>query len=107
LANEQVIDGACWRCSTPVVARDLEQWFFRITQYADELLAGLETLAAWPEKVVVMQQNWIGRSEGARLKFPIVGPTFRSGDTASLDVPTDAIEIFTTRIDTIYGATFV
>jgi leucyl-tRNA synthetase len=93
LANEQVVDGACWRCGTTVVTRDLEQWFFRITAYADELLEGLDTLAAWPEKVVVMQRNWIGRSEGARIKFPVVG----GGD----------IEIFTTRIDTIYGATFV
>jgi leucyl-tRNA synthetase len=95
LANEQVIDGACWRCGSTVVARDLEQWFFRITQYADELLKGLETLTEWPEKVVVMQRNWIGRSEGARIKFPVAGR------------PDRAIEIFTTRIDTIYGATFV
>ncbi len=94
LANEQVVDGACWRCGNPVTTRDLEQWFFRITAYADELLAGLDTLEAWPEKVVVMQRNWIGRSEGARLRFPIAGAS-------------DAIEIFTTRIDTIYGATFV
>src|SRR5439155_1282407 len=73
---------------------DLEQWFFRITQYADELLEGLESLTGWPEKVVVMQRNWIGRSEGARVTFPVAG--------------TDAaIEVFTTRIDTIYGATFV
>src|SRR5437764_9568144 len=94
LANEQVIDGACWRCGTLVEQRSLEQWFFKITAYADELLAGLDTLAEWPEKVVVMQRNWIGRSEGARLKFPAVG----------FDEP---VEIFTTRIDTIYGATFV
>jgi len=94
LANEQVIEGACWRCGSPVVARDLEQWFFRITAYADELLKGLDTLTEWPEKVVTMQRNWIGRSEGARLKFPVAGAA-------------DAIEIFTTRIDTIYGATFV
>ncbi len=93
LANEQVVDGACWRCGTTVVTRDLEQWFFRITAYADELLKGLDALEAWPEKVVVMQRNWIGRSEGARIKFPVVG----GGD----------IDIFTTRIDTIYGATFV
>ena len=95
LANEQVIDGACWRCGSTVVTRDLEQWFFRITAYADELLQGLETLTEWPEKVVVMQRNWIGRSEGARLKFPVARR------------PTAAIEVFTTRIDTIYGATFV
>jgi len=94
LANEQVIDGACWRCGSTVVARDLEQWFFRITQYADELLKGLDSLADWPEKVVVMQRNWIGRSEGARITFPVAG------------APDQSIEIFTTRIDTIYGATF-
>ncbi len=94
LANEQVVDGACWRCGTTVVARDLDQWFFRITAYADELLKGLDTLSEWPEKVVVMQRNWIGRSEGARIIFPVA-------DTG------EPIEIFTTRIDTIYGATFV
>jgi leucyl-tRNA synthetase len=94
LANEQVIDGACWRCGTTVVPRELDQWFFRITAYADELLAGLDTLKDWPEKVVVMQRNWIGRSEGARVTFPVAG-----GNTG--------IEIFTTRIDTIYGATVV
>src|SRR5437899_6531614 len=94
LANEQVIDDACWRCGSTVVPRELEQWFFRITQYADELLAGLDTLIAWPEKVVVMQRNWIGRSEGARVMFPVTRSDAR-------------IEVFTTRIDTIYGATFV
>jgi len=95
LANEQVIDGACWRCGTIVEQRSLEQWFFKITAYADELLAGLDTLKAWPDKVVVMQRNWIGRSEGARLTFPIA------------ESPDLRIEVFTTRIDTIYGATFV
>jgi leucyl-tRNA synthetase len=95
LANEQVIDGACWRCGTPVVARELEQWFFRITEYADELLKGLDTLADWPEKVVVMQRNWIGRSEGARVKFALAGS------------PDQSIEVFTTRIDTVFGATFI
>jgi len=95
LANEQVIEGGvCWRCGTTVVLRDLDQWFFRITAYAEELLKGLETLSDWPEKVVVMQRNWIGRSEGARV-------TFALADTG------EPIEIFTTRIDTIYGATFV
>ena len=101
LANEQVVEGGCWRCGTTVAARDLEQWFFRITAYADELLQGLETLTEWPEKVVVMQRNWIGRSQGARIRFgvvPLSGGAPRAGDD---------IEIFTTRIDTIYGATFV
>ncbi len=104
LANEQVVDGACWRCGTTIVTRDLEQWFFRITAYAEELLKGLDTLTEWPEKVVVMQRNWIGRSEGARLKFPIARSD-RGG--ASVGSAGEAVEIFTTRIDTIYGATFV
>jgi leucyl-tRNA synthetase len=104
LANEQVVDGACWRCGTTIVTRDLEQWFFRITAYAEELLKGLDTLTEWPEKVVVMQRNWIGRSEGARLKFPI-GRSGRSGE--GVGFAGEAVEIFTTRIDTIYGATFV
>ena len=99
LANEQVIDGACWRCGSTVVPRDLEQWFFRITQYADELLKGLDTLTDWPDKVVVMQRNWIGRSEGARVKFSLVG--------AALAAPFTSVEVFTTRIDTIYGANFI
>ena len=94
LANEQVVDGGCWRCGTPVETRDLEQWFFRITAYADELLDATVELKQWPEKVLTMQQNWIGRSEGARVKFPME------------DGGTD-IEVFTTRIDTIFGATFV
>ena len=96
LANEQVVEGACWRCGTTVTIRDLEQWFFRITAYAEELLNDLDTLTEWPEKVVVMQRNWIGRSEGARIQFPVAG-------TAG----NHSVEIFTTRIDTIYGATFV
>ncbi len=94
LANEQVVDGVCWRCSATVVARDLVQWFFKITAYADDLLRGLDTLTEWPEKVVVMQRNWIGRSAGARVKFPVVGAS-------------DLVEVFTTRVDTIFGATFV
>ena len=95
LANEQVVDGGCWRCGTPVETRDLEQWFFRITAYADELLEATYNMIQWPEKVLTMQQNWIGRSEGARVKFPLDGD------------PQTVIEVFTTRIDTIYGATFV
>ena len=94
LANEQVIDGKCWRCDSVVETRELEQWFFRITKYADELLEGIERLPEWPDKVLTMQRNWIGRSEGARVKFPLAeGP--------------DHIEVFTTRIDTIYGANFL
>ena len=94
LANEQVIDGACWRCGTQVIQKDLEQWFLKITHYADDLLAAAEDLDKWPEKVLTMQRNWIGRSEGARVKFPIQGTG-------------DSIEVFTTRIDTIFGATFM
>jgi leucyl-tRNA synthetase len=90
-----VIDGACWRCGSIVEPRDLEQWFFKITEYADELLAGLDTLTDWPEKVVVMQRNWIGRSEGAYVKFALAGE------------PASHVEVFTTRIDTIYGANFI
>ncbi|MDQ3172003.1 MAG: leucine--tRNA ligase [Acidobacteriota bacterium] len=96
LANEQVVDGGCWRCGTPVTQRDLEQWFLRITEYADELLKGTDALGTWPEKVLTMQRNWIGRSEGARVRFQIAG--------AGAD---DQIEVFTTRIDTIYGASFL
>jgi len=103
LANEQVVDGGCWRCGTIVTARELEQWFFRITAYADELLDAIDRLTDWPEKVLTMQRNWIGRSEGARVKFPII-PAGGSPEAASA---ADAIEVFTTRIDTIYGATFV
>ena len=94
LANEQVIDGACWRCGSLVVEKDLEQWFFRITAYADDLLQGIDGLASWPEKVLTMQRNWIGLSEGARVRFAIDGVS-------------EGVEVFTTRIDTIYGATFL
>jgi leucyl-tRNA synthetase len=94
LANEQVVDGACWRCGTAVVQKDLEQWFFKITHYADDLLHAAEGLSKWPEKVLTMQRNWIGRSEGAKVRFPI------QGEDAT-------IEVFTTRIDTIFGATFL
>jgi leucyl-tRNA synthetase len=103
LANEQVVDGACWRCGTTVTRRELEQWFFRITAYADELLDATARLSGWPEKVLTMQQNWIGRSEGARVKFAL--------EPESAAVPSEAsrsaIEVFTTRIDTIYGANFI
>ncbi len=94
LANEQVIDGRCERCGSEVVQRELEQWFLKITDYADRLDAGLDTLEQWPEKVKVMQRNWIGRSLGADVDFPV----------PALGSP---IRIFTTRPDTIYGATFM
>jgi len=98
LANEQVIDGRCWRCDQPVVQKDLEQWFLRITAYADELLADLDKLVdGWPERVLTMQRNWIGRSEGAELTFALAEPTAAA----------DAITVFTTRPDTVFGVTFM
>jgi leucyl-tRNA synthetase len=106
LANEQVVDGKCWRCGTVVTTRDLEQWFFRITQYADELLDGAEGLEAWPEKVLTMQRNWIGRSEGARVRFDLA-PDDRAPSGGGEGTAAGAIEVFTTRIDTIYGANFI
>jgi leucyl-tRNA synthetase len=93
LANEQVVDGRCERCGTPVQQRRLEQWFFKITEYAERLLADFDLLESWPEHVVTMQRNWIGRSEGAEV-------TFRCGEL-DLDFP-----VFTTRPDTLFGATF-
>ncbi len=102
LANEQVVDGACERCGTAVVQRDLEQWFFRITDYADRLLAGLDGLDGWPEKVKLMQRNWIGRSEGAEIDFAIA-----KGDTREADPVEAKITVFTTRPDTLHGATFL
>jgi leucyl-tRNA synthetase len=102
LANEQVVDGGCWRCGSIVETRDLEQWCFRITAYADELLDATAELTKWPEKVLTMQRNWIGKSEGARVTFAIEPGARGQGSGAEA-----AIEVFTTRIDTIFGATFV
>jgi leucyl-tRNA synthetase len=93
LANEQVIDGRCERCGFEVEAKNLEQWFFRITAYADRLLEEMELLESWPERVLAMQRNWIGRSEGAEVIFHI--------EELDIDVP-----VFTTRPDTLFGATF-
>ncbi len=93
LANEQVINGACERCGTPVVRKDLTQWFFRITDYAQRLLDDVDTLVDWPERVLTMQRNWIGRSEGAQVTFEIA----ETGDT---------VDVFTTRPDTLWGVTF-
>ncbi len=94
LANEQVVNGLCWRCDNAVTMKDLEQWFFKITAYADELLRDCDSLTGWPERVVTMQRNWIGRSEGIEVDFKVVDSD-------------KAIKIFTTRQDTLYGATFV
>ncbi len=97
LANEQVEEGRCWRCESVVVQKELEQWFFRITAYAEELLTGCDRLPAWPARVLTMQRNWIGRSIGVEVDFPLAEPR--------PDLP--AIRIFTTRQDTIFGATFM
>ena len=94
LANEQVIDGKGWRTGAQVEKKNLPQWFFKITYYAEELLNGLDSLKLWPDKVKTMQRNWIGKSFGAEIKFEI-----KDGD--------GFLNIFTTRPDTIYGATFI
>ena len=93
LANEQVEQGACWRCGSEVTKKDLEQWFFRITDYAQRLLDDLETID-WPEKIKLMQANWIGRSEGAEVDFALVGHD-------------ETLTVFTTRPDTLFGATYM
>ncbi len=95
LANEQVIEELCWRCDQEVREKKLEQWFFRITDYADELLRDCDKLTGWPEKVLTMQRNWIGKSLGATIRFPLV------------EEPEEAITVFTTRQDTVFGATFL
>ena len=94
LANEQVIDGKCWRCDHEVVKKDLSQWFFKITDYADELLKDLDLLPGWPERVKTMQHNWIGHSEGLEFSFEI--PALN-----------DTVAVYTTRPDTAYGVTFM
>lgn len=94
LANEQVIDGRCWRCDHEVVKKDLEQWFFKITDYAEELLDDLKLLNGWPERVKTMQKNWIGRSEGLEFSF----------DVPCIDAK---LPVYTTRPDTAFGVTFV
>jgi leucyl-tRNA synthetase len=94
LANEQVEDGGCWRCDSEVRQKELDQWFFRITDYAEELLEWTNKLPGWPERVLVMQRNWIGKSYGCEINFP-------------LDNVSGAIKVFTTRQDTVFGATFM
>lgn len=93
LANEQVVDGRCERCGTEVIQKQLEQWFFRITHYADELLSSIDALD-WPESIRSMQRNWIGRSTGVLVRFPLIGHE-------------ECLEVFTTRIDTIFSAAFL
>jgi leucyl-tRNA synthetase len=106
LANEQVIDGCCWRHEeTKVEQRDLEQWFLRITAYAQELLDGLDKLDGWPEKVRTMQRNWIGRSEGTEVDFFLEAQGAR--ERGSKGAGPERIRVFTTRVDTIFGATSV
>ncbi len=94
LANEQVIDGQCWRCETAVEQRELSQWFFKITAYAEELLRDCDRLTGWPERVITMQRNWIGRSDGVELEFQLAEGA-------------GSLKIFTTRPDTLFGATFM
>ncbi|WP_457622815.1 leucine--tRNA ligase [Persephonella sp.] len=95
LANEQVIEGRCWRCDTPVVQKEIPSWFLRITDYAEVLLDDLEQLKGkWPEAVLTMQKNWIGKSVGATIRFPV-------------EDSTQVIEVFTTRPDTVFGVTFM
>ena len=94
LANEQVSEGVCWRCDSQVIKKDLEQWFFRITEYADRLLEDLDLLEGWPEQVRIMQENWIGRSVGADVTFTLPGHE-------------EGITVFTTRPDTLYGVSFM
>ena len=108
LANEQVIDGCCWRHEDTIVEqRDLVQWFFRITAYAQELLEGLDKLDGWPEKVRTMQRNWIGRSEGTEVDFFLAEDAVRSDGHGKAAPAGTRIRVFTTRVDTIFGATSV
>jgi leucyl-tRNA synthetase len=101
LANEQVIDGKGWRSGAPVIQRELDQYFLKITDYADSLLDGLETLDRWPEKVRLMQANWIGRSRGAHVTFPFADPVDKERFGC------EGITVFTTRPDTLFGASFL
>ena len=108
LANEQVVDGCCWRHEdTKVEQRDLEQWFLRITAYAQELLDGLDKLEGWPEKVRTMQRNWIGRSEGTEVDFFLEEKVNQGSGVRDQGSERQRIRVFTTRIDTIFGATSV
>src|SRR5690606_11560251 len=98
LANEQVIDGCCWRCDTKVERKEIPQWFIKITAYADELLRDLDTLPGWPEQVKTMQRNWIGRSQGVQMRFDLAQP---------IENVADHFEVYTTRPDTLMGVTYL
>ena len=103
LANEQVTEGRCWRCDSEVEKRDLTQWYFKITDYAQELLDDLDVLEGWPERVKQQQANWIGRSEGAEVKFTLCD---RAGNAPENPTEDDLITVFTTRADTLFGCSF-
>ena len=103
LANEQVIEGCCWRCHHEVEKRDLTQWYFKITDYAQELLDDLDQLEGWPERVKQQQANWIGRSEGANVDFILCD---KEGNAPAEPTDDDIITVFTTRADTLFGCTF-
>ena len=104
LANEQVIEGRCWRCDSEVEKRDLTQWYYKITDYAQELLDDLDQLEGWPERVKQQQANWIGRSEGANVDFILCD---RDGNAPAEPTEDDIITVFTTRADTLFGTTYV
>jgi len=97
LANEQVKDDKCWRCDSVVIEKDLEQWFFKITEYADRLLQDIEKLKGWPEPVKIMQRNWIGKSQGCEIKFQIKNDQNKNKE----------LLIYTTRPDTLFGVTYM
>jgi leucyl-tRNA synthetase len=107
LANEGVTDGKCWRCGTEVIQKEIAQWFFRITDYADKLLWNNPPQADWPKSVIEAQNNWIGRSEGLVIKFPILGTKGPNDQSVEISASEEYIEVFTTRPDTLCGVSFV
>ncbi|MBO7718075.1 leucine--tRNA ligase [Candidatus Saccharibacteria bacterium] len=106
LANEQVEGGKCWRCGHDVEKKKMKQWFFKITEYADELLEEIDALD-WPDKIKTMQKNWIGRSVGAEIEFKLLTPSFSGRSSKEVSTSLNSVTVFTTRPDTIYGATFL
>ena len=106
LANEQVVNGKCERCDAQVVQREIEQWLFKITDYAEKLLDGLDKVD-WPEKTKTMQKNWIGKSEGATIKFQILNSKLQTNPKSQILNSKQFIEVFTTRLDTIFGCTYL